>query len=318
MSKIPAQQIVEDIRSGLEDHQLMGKYGLSLKRLQRLLKRLVNDHLIDHKELYQKSAVYRSIADLLASRTSPRLSVPIAIRVYRHDTGEKGYVRDISDHGVRVAGIHANGGDKVLLNLPMVELNGIPPLQFEAVCRWARMEGKTMKYPVGGFEITNISEETLIQFYEMRDLILSQTYEDEQRLYRPLNVPEILKAASEMRAKGGARNFSGSVDNVDILDLVQFMLLIRKRAVLYIHSSLGDKGRLYLDDGRIVHAVKGETQGRQAFIECMNFQGGLFSTKPWHEPTERSINLPGDFLVMEAARMRDEPFEESEQEEGEN
>lgn len=71
INRIRARDIVEEIRSGLGDHQLMDRCRFSPKGLKRLLKRLVNDRLIGHKELYQKSRAYRSIADLLTSRTSP-------------------------------------------------------------------------------------------------------------------------------------------------------------------------------------------------------------------------------------------------------
>lgn len=306
MNKIHARQIVEDVRSGLEDGQLMAKYQLSRKGLQRVLRKLVKDRLIRHKELYEKSSVYRRITDVLAARRSPRLYVPLALTVYCHESGQKGFIRDISDHGVRVAGIPAKAGDMMIFDLPLTEINGVPPLQFEAVCRWAQVEGRSKKYPVGGFEITSISEEARIQLSEMRDLILSETRGEEGRLRTPLNVSEILKSAGEMRAQTEPPRFSGTVDDVDILDFVQFMLLICKNAVLEIHSLSGDMGNLYLEDGRIVHAVRGETVGRQAFFECMSFQGGSFSTRPWHDPGQRSINVPGDFLLIEAARMRDE------------
>jgi hypothetical protein len=306
MNKIRALQIVEDIRSGIEDGQLMSTYKLSRKGLQRVLKRLVNDSLISHEELYQKSDAYRSIADLLAARRSPRLYVPIALKVYRNETGEKGFIRDISENGMRVAGVQAKAGEKVIFDIPMSDINGLNPLRFEALCRWTRLEGKNRKYPVGGFEITSISKEAEVQYSEIRDLVLSRSNGEERRLYSPLNVPELLKSANQMRAETECRDFSGTVDHVDILDFVQFMLLIRKKAVLHIHSLLGHKGKLYLDDGQIVHAIKGEKLGRQAFFECMSFKGGFFSIKRWHEPSERSIDLPGDFLLMEAARMRDD------------
>ena len=284
----------------------MSTYKLSRKGLQRLLKRLVNDSLISHEELYQKSDAYRSIADLLSARRSPRLYVPIALKVYRNETGEKGFIRDISENGMRVAGVQAKAGEKVIFDIPMSDINGLNPLRFEALCRWTRLEGKNRKYPVGGFEITSISKQAEVQFSEIRDLVLSRSNGEERRLYSPLNVPELLKSANQMRAETESRSFSGRVEDVDILDFVQFLLLTRKKVVLNVHSLLGDKGQLYLDEGRIVHAIRGKEEGKQAFYQCMNFQGGFFSTKRWHEPSKRSINMPGDFLLMEAARRRDD------------
>jgi hypothetical protein len=305
-TRIRLRRLVEDIRSGMPDDLLMSTYQLSRKGLQRLLKRLVNERLIDHDMLYERSEVYKDLADRLSSRKSPRCYVPIALRVYRNETGERGFIRDISDNGIRVAGIKAETGDKVIFDIPKSEEDGIDPLQFEALCRWVRLEGSHRKYPVGGFEITTMSEEARIRFREIWDLVLTQANGEERRLYSPINVPELLKPTSQPRAEAESRSFSGTVDDVSILDFVQFMILIRKKTVLHVHSLFGEKGQLYIDDGRIVHAIKGKKEGKEAFYECMNFQSGIFSTKRWHEPSKRSINMPGDFLLMEAARKSDE------------
>jgi hypothetical protein len=150
MNKIRALQIVEDIRSGIEDGQLMSTYKLSRKGLQRVLKRLVNDSLISHEELYQKSDAYRSIADLLAARRSPRLYVPIALKVYRNETGEKGFIRDISENGMRVAGVQAKAGEKVIFDIPMSDINGLNPTAIRGPMSLDTVGREKQKIPSGG------------------------------------------------------------------------------------------------------------------------------------------------------------------------
>ncbi len=106
------------------------------------------------------------------------------------------------------------------------------------------------------------------------------------------------------RVGGGL--FSGTVRGVDILDFLQFLMLTGLRTVVDVQSSEGLKGRLYLDDGKAVHAICGSETGEAAFTRIAGFPGGTFANLPWTEPPTRTIEKPGEYLLIEAARMRDE------------
>jgi hypothetical protein len=306
MYKVSANQIVTDIRAAIGDEELMKKHELPLKVYQRLLQMLVNENAVDHGELYEKSPIYRAITDSLTARRSPRAYVPIAMRVYNHETSQKGFLRDLSESGLRVAGIQAQIGRSVSLSLPLKEIASSGPLEFNAVCRWTETQGKAKKYPVAGFEITDISETAKGQLRELVNLFRSQSRWNDRTLYVPLNMSEVLESTRQMRAETESRQFSGTVGNVDILDFVQFMLLSGKKALLNIESSEGDACELHLQNGRIVHAHQGDLEGREAFFECMSFPGGKFSTAPWQQPSRHTVDEPGDFLLVEAARRRDD------------
>ena len=101
-------------------------------------------------------------------------------------------------------------------------------------------------------------------------------------------------------------SFFGSVDNVDLFDYVQLIFHTMRKAVLRIRSLDGQDGRIYINEGTAWHAECGEMQGLDAFYACMAFEGGSFSTSPWEEPPRRSIETRGDFLLMDAARTKDE------------
>lgn len=309
MHKVSANQIVKDIRAGLGDEELMHKYELPFSALQRLLQMLIDENAMDHKELYDKSPTYRKITDVLTARRSPRAYVPIAIRVYSHEISQRGFLRDISETGLRVAGIQAQIGQSLRLSLPLKEISSWDPLELDAVCRWAETQGKTRKYLATGFEITYISYSSRERLRDLVNLFRAQSGRNDRTLYVPLNMSEILDSTREMRAETESREFSGTVENVDILDFVQFMLLSGKKTLLNIESSEGDACELHLDDGRIVHAHQGDLEGREAFFECMNFPGSKFSTEPW-QPARQTIDEPGDFLLVEAARRRDDSSSE--------
>jgi hypothetical protein len=102
------------------------------------------------------------------------------------------------------------------------------------------------------------------------------------------------------------QSFYGSVDQVDLFDYVQLIFHTMKKVLLQVNSASGEIGRLYIRDGSACHAECGDLKGEEAFYRCMAFSGGSFSTLPWEEPSEVTIETKGEFLLMDAAREKDE------------
>ncbi len=305
MYRIRANQIVEDIRSGVSDEELKKKYGLSLRGLQRALKTLTLEKAVSHGEMYKRSSAYRSIVEILDSRNAPRIYVPIAIRVFNVETSQRGFVRDVSETGLKVAGISANVGDIVSLSLPLKELVTAEPIEFQAVCRWAKKEGRIKRYTVCGFEISSLSEGAKRGYEELLDVFKYQENMRVSAVSSPLDLQELVKSATAMSDEVEGPKFSGQVDGVDILEFIQFLMLSGKKTRVDINSDSGDECQLHLEDGRIVQATYGEKNGVEAFFECMKLNSGSFRARPCNETIEKSIKEPGDFLIFEAARRRD-------------
>jgi hypothetical protein len=57
---ISAQQVLEDIRSGMDDESFMVKYGLSFRQLQRLFRKMILGGYITPQELAQRLCVTKS------------------------------------------------------------------------------------------------------------------------------------------------------------------------------------------------------------------------------------------------------------------
>ena len=68
----------------------------------------------------------------------------------------------------------------------------------------------------------------------------------------------------------------------------------------------GANGRIVISDGAIVHAERGPQQGEGALYSLLALRGGAFNLAPFTEPAKRTIAGQWEFLLMEAARMRDE------------
>ncbi len=102
--RVNVKAVIEDIRSGVNDEELMTKYDLPPRGLQALFKRLLDFELVTHAELYNISALYRGKKIYrIKQRRNPRaeLSVPLLV----HDVGSSGFglVRDISEDGLCLA-----------------------------------------------------------------------------------------------------------------------------------------------------------------------------------------------------------------------
>jgi len=100
--------------------------------------------------------------------------------------------------------------------------------------------------------------------------------------------------------------FSGILNNMDILECLQLMMLSGKMVVLKVSSRDGEHGLIFIDRGSVRHAKCGQLEGNEALFKCLSFESGTFVNLPWHEPDAITINMPGDLILMEAARKRDE------------
>lgn len=309
MYELPLSAIVPDILSGMGDEELMKKHGLSMRGLRLVLQMLVEKNAFEPWELAEFSPAYREVASLLDFRRFPRVYVPgpLAPKIHCPETKQVGYVRDISRNGFRAVGIKAEVGQELTLFVSLKRLEKRGTFGFRAVCRWSAVEGKRKKYPMGGFEIVRISAKARVEWDEVIDFIQSRIEQQEAPTRTRLSESGLFALRGTKGRDRVSRAFSGSLDGVDILEVVQLLLLNGQRIVLSIQSPAGHESLVHLRDGKIVHAVHGELQGEEAFYASMILFGGQFRTEPWTELAHETIDVPGDSLLMEAARRRDDP-----------
>ena len=65
-------------------------------------------------------------------------------------------------------------------------------------------------------------------------------------------------------------------------------------------------GRIYIEQGQVVHAVCGEISGERAFQKLFTITGGTFELREFEVPSERTINRTWEFLLGEALRHREQ------------
>lgn len=93
--------------------------------------------------------------------------------------------------------------------------------------------------------------------------------------------------------------------HVGLQDVLQMECLGRKSSILSV-SAGNQRGQIYINEGEIVHAECGPMQGEMALYGLLGLSGGEFKLHPYTEPARRSISGQYEFLLMEAARLRDE------------
>jgi len=168
--RIKASEIVQDIRSGSLNHDLMEKYGLSFEQLLGIFARLIDAKVMSHAELAFHIPPSRSAVSGAQIRQSSRCYPPVMLRIYDlDDLTRELTVKDLSEKGIRVTGITTAVGRKASFLIQAIELPDIDPLTFDAQCRWTRTERTAtgeLTYDAG-FEITEIDQSAEAQLLKI-------------------------------------------------------------------------------------------------------------------------------------------------------
>jgi hypothetical protein len=155
---ISAREILADIKAGMKNRALMEKYRLSEKGLQSVFKKLMTLKAISHADLYERSRSSRERIDHIRKRKSPRAKLTIRVPIYELESGDKGILRDISEDGIRVAGIEARVGQAKTFQIPVDMYVESDPLLVLAECKWVEIRHGGKEYFVAGFEITDVTD----------------------------------------------------------------------------------------------------------------------------------------------------------------
>lgn len=99
--------------------------------------------------------------------------------------------------------------------------------------------------------------------------------------------------------------FRGVLRRVGLADVIQMECLSVGSSVLEISGARGG-GRIYIQEGAIVHAEAGTHRGEAALQALLSLRGGEFRLEPFAAPPSHTIDAPWEFLLMEAAQKRDE------------
>ena len=99
--------------------------------------------------------------------------------------------------------------------------------------------------------------------------------------------------------------FQGVLRKVGLNDVIQRECLARNSSVLEIYNE-HVLGRIYIQDGQLIHAIGGDLTGEHALYKLLSLPGGSFELAQFEHPPEKTLGGSWEMLLMEAARLRDE------------
>jgi CheY-like chemotaxis protein len=121
----------------------------------------------------------------------------------------------------------------------------------------------------------------------------------------PPRRPSAPGASHGAQPEGPARVFRGSLDSVDLVEVVQLLNLGRKSGTLLLFGG-SREGRLHLREGDVVAAACGASSGAEAFRALLGARGGSFRFEVGEAPVTRTIHEPTGSLLLDALRREDE------------
>lgn len=99
--------------------------------------------------------------------------------------------------------------------------------------------------------------------------------------------------------------FQGTLDGIDLIDIVQFNGLSKATSALKVTTDELE-GMIFFKKGEVVHAMCDDTSGEKAFFKILEFQGGTLQNIKGVEPPVVSIYKNIESLLFESALRNDE------------
>ncbi len=138
----------------------------------------------------------------------------------------------------------------------------------------------------------------------------SNTYENKAMMSgslrfieKPFDINEVRTIVKEALVVN--EGFQGTVDGIDLIDIVQFNALSRATAALKVTTS-DQEGMIFFKDGAVVHAMCDQQVGEKAFFTILSFDGGSLQNIRGVQPPIVSIHKSIESLLFEAAVKNDE------------
>ncbi len=189
----------------------------------------------------------------------------------------------------------------VLLDLEMPVMDG-----FEA-CHRLKDDPKTESIPVIMFTGLESTSDKVKGIRRGADDYVVKTVDPEEIQAR---IEMILRRSRRYEASPGDKEtsdavLSGSLEEKSFPEAFQLALAYGQSGTLVLRNG-DEEGRVYLNDGVVVHAEAGSLSGEDAFYALALWNRGNFNYIVGEVPSEPSIRKSGTSLLMEATRRMDE------------
>ena len=153
--------------------------------------------------------------------------------------------------------------------------------------------------------ITSIDEVELLGLSEeyFNDILLE--YPVLNRYFHRI-LSERLRSTSE-KAKDQQldKGLAGKLSTISLEELIQTLYTANKTGVLTIDNG-GDKGKIFIKNGLVIHAMTKNLKGEQAFFRVMTWNEASFRFVPGESNVERTVTMNVHGLLLEAMKRIDD------------
>ena len=126
---------------------------------------------------------------------------------------------------------------------------------------------------------------------------------------KPFDINDMRRTVQQVLKEN--EGFQGTVDGIELMDIVQFNGLSRATAALKV-TTTDHEGMIFFKNGEVVHAMCDNESGERAFFTILRFQGGTLQNIRGVEPPTVSITKSLESLLFEVALKSDEEKEKGE------
>ncbi len=116
---------------------------------------------------------------------------------------------------------------------------------------------------------------------------------------------DVIRNRTQKSSTEPDQGYSGRMAGIDLIDLVQLSCITRAERILQVEAEK-TSGTICFDEQGVVHAECGELKGLDAFLRIMLADEGSFESMEPQEEEPSTIQMPWDYLLIEATRHRDE------------
>jgi DNA-binding response OmpR family regulator len=97
----------------------------------------------------------------------------------------------------------------------------------------------------------------------------------------------------------------GDLKDINLIDLVQLLDMGKKTAVIQLEG-MGKEGRVYVENGRVVHAISGRLFGKEGLFDLFTIAEGNFLVHLHVSSKIRTINETSTNLLIEVMHRLDQ------------
>lgn len=191
--------------------------------------------------------------------------------------------------------------DLILLDVMLPGMDG-----FE-VARQLKSDPKTSHLPIIFLTALSQIKDKTRGFQLGADDYITKPFNFEDVQARVTGALQRAEAARAARAAEKGRGIRGYLRDMSLPSLIQFIEMERADGVLSL-TRQEERGHIYFEQGRIVNAVAGGTQGEEAVYRLLAWDDGEFDLErlAGGAPAQAHIAASNQALILEGMRRRDE------------